>query len=297
MRSEGEYRVEHVEQTPSGYRVATIPSGEHWVRLAFPPGSRRRGSGRVIEILHPRGENPTCKLNPLELVILGNPLSPKSAREQLEAARREWERAKESLAEARTRSARRRAAEDVEFWGNKMAFLSSAKANPAGELDQAVKLYQEFHGKDPKGVIEAQRSAAMRLDYTCLGKLLALGLYAEGVKIPSPDHWDEYPHLRFDEEVKLASNAGGAQLYAIGGNQDVSEVLAKLPDVDATKDLADLGELAFVVYEARKAPSFEVVEWMHTFDEPRPRLGFDQVKHELFFVGGRYEVNAPGIEH
>jgi len=89
MRSEGEYRVEHVEQTPSGYRVATIPSGEHWVRLAFPPGSRRRGSGRVIEILHPRGENPTCKLNPLELVILGNPLSPKSAREQLEAARRE----------------------------------------------------------------------------------------------------------------------------------------------------------------------------------------------------------------
>lgn len=38
-------------------RTVTTPSG-HRVRIAFPPGRRRRGSGRVQGILHPAGENP-----------------------------------------------------------------------------------------------------------------------------------------------------------------------------------------------------------------------------------------------
>ena len=42
----------------------------HVVRIAFPRGRRVTGAGRVIEVLHPRHENP-CRLpNPAELVVM-----------------------------------------------------------------------------------------------------------------------------------------------------------------------------------------------------------------------------------
>lgn len=37
-------------------RTVTTPSG-HRVRLAFPPGRRRRGAGRVVSVLHPNHES------------------------------------------------------------------------------------------------------------------------------------------------------------------------------------------------------------------------------------------------
>jgi len=343
--SEPEYRTQHVAQAPAGWHVRTIPSGEHWIRLAFPPGARRRGSGELVEILHPAGENPK-QCNPAELVLLGNPSEivrqgsravvissndkdgPFHSRlwvnavvsgnqivdgdatlthataQTLEGARKQARKmlgttnpaelvilANPSRSE-KLRAARERAAR----------IRHAAGRNPEGETsetDQAVRLYQEFHGKDPKGIIEAQRSAAMRLDYVCLGPLLGLAPYVDGLKIPSPAHWDDggYPVLEF-EGVKLAANAAGTQLYAIEGDQDLSELLGKFPDVDASKDLVDLGPIAYVTYEARKSlDNFELVQYTHEFDEPRPLLGFDQVKREIFFVGGRYQVNAPGIEH
>ena len=81
-RTAEKWRVEHVQQAPAGWKIKPIkhPSG-HEVRLAFPPGKRKKGSGRVIEILHPHGENPeSCSgpnrhSNPSEILImgLGNP--------------------------------------------------------------------------------------------------------------------------------------------------------------------------------------------------------------------------------
>src|SRR5882672_328335 len=77
-------RTEHVQQTPRGWRVRTVkpgPHSQHEVRIAFPPGPRKKGSGKVVEILHPADEkkNPSCevskkaKSNPGELLIFGNP--------------------------------------------------------------------------------------------------------------------------------------------------------------------------------------------------------------------------------
>jgi hypothetical protein len=174
-----------------------------------------------------------------------------------------------------------------------------SRRNPKPEeLTQAVELYETFQGKRAENIIEAQRSAAMRTDYAALGPLLAIGLYTPDLKIPSPDHWEDYPHLKFGKDVMLASNAGASQLYAIGGDQDVSKVAAQIPDVDTSKDLLDLGPIAFVVYFARKsADNFQPTEYMHQFDTPRPSLGFDQVKREIFFAGGRYTIEERGIDH
>jgi hypothetical protein len=185
---------------------------------------------------------------------------------------------------------------------SKRKAIAQARAmkNPSKpeELTQAVELFETFQGKRAENIIEAQRSAAMRTDYAALGPLLAIGLYTPNLKIPSPDHWEDYPHLKFGKDVMLASNAGASQLYAIGGDQDVSKVAAQIPDVDTSKDLLDLGPIAFVVYFARKsADNFQPTEYMHQFDTPRPSLGFDQVKREIFFAGGRYTIEERGIDH
>src|SRR5690348_18291587 len=63
--------TEHIQEAPSGWKVRTLtwPSG-HEIRLAFPPGPRKRGSGRLVSILHPhnqktrgRGRNACPKAN------------------------------------------------------------------------------------------------------------------------------------------------------------------------------------------------------------------------------------------
>lgn len=77
--SRARFRVQHVARKPRGWRVRTKREGAHELRIAFPPSARRKGSGRLLEILHPKGErNPQCGLagkNPAELVIFGNPSS------------------------------------------------------------------------------------------------------------------------------------------------------------------------------------------------------------------------------
>lgn len=68
MPEESQFRTEHFQDAPRGWHVKTIthPSG-HEVRVAFPKGPRKRGSGRLVSILHPH-ENPGCGLtkNPIE---------------------------------------------------------------------------------------------------------------------------------------------------------------------------------------------------------------------------------------
>jgi hypothetical protein len=55
------YRVEHVAETPRGWHVRTKMQATHMLRIAFPPGPRKKGSGKVVEIFHPVNENP-CHL-------------------------------------------------------------------------------------------------------------------------------------------------------------------------------------------------------------------------------------------
>jgi hypothetical protein len=83
----GKFQIEHVAKTPAGSHVRTLVRGKHRIRVAF--SSSRAASGHVVEILHPRGENPgppncivrrqliATQKNPLsELVIMGaNPLA------------------------------------------------------------------------------------------------------------------------------------------------------------------------------------------------------------------------------
>jgi hypothetical protein len=180
------------------------------------------------------------------------------------------------------------------------------RRNP-DETSQAVRLFQKFHGKDPNGIAEAQRSAVIRSDYTAVGKLVALCM--DDFEWPDKkitNEWDKLPAITFDKDgVTLASSPNGRQLYFIGGRQNLDGCLADFEGVDPSKDLIDLGEVFVIVYEARKSHNnFEPTDWVHSLggkNKQRPRLMYDKLKKEMFLAGGEYFIDlsknlSPGIE-
>ena len=372
-------------QKPRGWRVRTKRTGRHELRIGFPPDARRKGSGKLLEILHPKGEqNPDCELagkNPAELIIFGNPYGvipddEKSARKLFRSghnkltefqtprgaeglskrlrkkgikttaykyekgravetasrlmygnpsnhkpgcncaicknargekhspgcqcvlcrkARGENPKRKRNLREIRTLSpfAQRKLAEqEARLQKLPKPRRAKRKRNQGDETGQAVKLFQTFHGKDPRGIIEKHVSDAMRMEYTALGALEYLLVENEdGAQVK----------INFDGDgVTLASSPQANQLYFIGGNQNLAPCLDKFTD-DASKDLIDLGDALEVQYLARKAQgNFEPVKYFHKFGEEKrgsdlPRAIYDQLRKQVFLAGGEYTIEQPGI--
>jgi hypothetical protein len=55
------FRHQDISMPGSGTRVRTIHAGAHELRIAFPKGARKKGSGKIVSILHPKSEkNPAC---------------------------------------------------------------------------------------------------------------------------------------------------------------------------------------------------------------------------------------------
>lgn len=168
------------------------------------------------------------------------------------------------------------------------------RRNP-NETEQAVRLFETFHGKDASSIAEKHVSAAIRKDYTALGHL-------EKLIVRTPLGQDAT--FDFDGDgVMLASSPDGKQLYCIGGRQNL---LSCLDEDSQQKDFIDLGECLQVEYLARKVHSnYEPTTWYHKFGEKtgaRPQLMFDKLKKQIFFVGGEYFIDpkvdlSPGIEN
>lgn len=342
----GQFKTEHVATTPRGWKVKTVARGKHRVRVAFPPGRRVKGSGQLVEILHPASEkNPRCiageaiKKNPGELLIFGNP-APATEPTKLEKQRAARERAAQ-IREARINTRKKKNARhpgsysydvvvtggdskrtrrhgpysrqdaekfaahfrdqlrkkgelkktSVEVKPHKEGLISKLfnpkRRNPS-ESKQAVRLFQGFHGHDPKEIIEKHVSAAVRLDYTALGDLVYL-------KVITPIGGKASFYFE-DDGVKLSASPDGKQLYCIGGNQNI---LPCLDEDSKQKDLIDLGDAVEVAYLARKIHGqFRPIEYFHKFGEidgTLPRLAFDKLRKQIFFFGGNYwiDVNMP----
>lgn len=309
----GEFRIEHVQAKPQGWRARTIVTHTgHELRLGFPPGRRRKGSGRLLEILHPQSENPSCDVtpqraaevaaeklgveNPSELLILG--VNPNPSELLILGVNPDRPKQKET----RDRAAR----------------IRGARLNPEGgtQEDKAADLYRDFAGKEPTQLVDVQRSDKMRKDYTGLADLDALVL-CDGFTLA------EYEQFRADmarengnfgrvrkpancgliyfekrDAVKVAANPEGTQLYLLGGNQDLTACLVEL-GVDASKDLIDLGHCICIRYITEKSQNnFTRALYWHCLGEETknpPRMFYDKLKREIFFTGGAYVVRAPGI--
>ena len=61
MATQTKFRHQDIAVPPAGTKVRTIHAGKHELRIAFPKGARKKGSGTLVSILHPRSEkNPSC---------------------------------------------------------------------------------------------------------------------------------------------------------------------------------------------------------------------------------------------
>jgi hypothetical protein len=305
------FRVEHVAKAPRGWKIRTKKEGTHLVRIAFPQGRRQVGAGQLVEVLHPRRGNPCCEEGTCPILAdfsAANPFASFASQAAANKQKAAWEKQGYQVS-------------IHPMHGGTFAVLATKrKANPrrgrrrnqaedvTSDTDQAVRLFQKFHGKEPAEILDVQRSAAIRLDYAALGDLRGIGLGpAELHGTALVNGWETLNNLDFaGENVKLASAPNGRQLYLIGGNQDMDPELDGFEGVDPEKDLIDLGEVGFVVYEARKKHAgFEPIEYVHELGEETgelPRLMYDRLKHELFFVGGEYFIDlepalSPGIEN
>ena len=295
--------------------------------------SKKRPPGRS-RLLVPRRSNPAelvilanphrrgrlakkGKRNPAEMVILGNPKKRNPSREYDAALER-----------FRVKAAKHRQARD-NYLGGKMDeseyFRSrrdfdlaqrdmdraeekeKRRGNPATRevSEESVELYTRFHGKPPSEVIEVQQSSLIRNEYVPLGWLIEIILRAPSGKV----------QLDFSNDgIRLASNppdeeGNGTQLYAIGGDQDISGSLGVFGS-DASKDFVELGEARYIVYRGRKIQDGgSVNDYQHKFGDvgseaqwrydfkasDHPIVFFDRLKRGIFFVGGTYVIKDVGI--
>ena len=210
--------------------------------------------------------------------------------------------------------------------------LKEAKQNPAkkknlDEIQDAQKVYEKFQGEAGSKVTTFDEPAERRDDFAKLGALVEIIAQPEGDPIDGKEAakmwsqandndpesvqngeiWEtiaeefgvELVRLSFrKDKAWLCSDAHGTQLYNIGGSQNLDPVLGKF-GADATKDLCDLGWCIAVCYLAAKAhDDHQLLEHVHHLGEEGgmpPRLQYNRLQHRLFYVGGTYRIEAPGI--
>jgi len=289
MSTRSQFRHEDIATVPRGYKVRTVKQADGTeVRVAFPPGRRKKGSGKVISILKPIKKN---------------------AREQKAKTRAQVEAMQEKAVRfLRDVADKPDAADDIEemsvedYAAKKHVRLSNprgktstkkrrGKKNPDAALQEASGLYEQFHGRGPSKVIEMQIDEQRRGTYTALGELWELHFKAPNRQLIK---------LGFEgNHVKLASSPSGKQLYLIGGDQVMPEHILRQFGAEGEKDFVDLGEAVSIVYVTRKGfDGFKESAYIHKFGEEggsRPEGFYNRLQRNIILAGGSYRIEAPGI--
>jgi hypothetical protein len=169
-------------------------------------------------------------------------------------------------------------------------------------LDRAGQTYAMFHGRGPKEVVKVNELTGGPKTVTALGDLLYF------VVVPGDDDSAAYKVAwgSGDKRPFLASNTKATQLYIVGGNQDVDEMLRKMGVTSSAQDLLDLGEVREVEYYTQKDfDNFTPIRYFHHFGEEdkrnprgrvrRPRLIYSRSNKKLMLAGGAYKIKKDGI--
>lgn len=161
----------------------------------------------------------------------------------------------------------------------------------AAELAAAEQVFEEFHGRRPREILEVQREAVERKEFAKLGDLVSLTVRSADKKKCKIDFGPQ-------DGAIVASSANAKQLYILGGNQDVRPLFQTL-GADGTKDYVEMGPCLQIEYFTYKRfDNFQPVRYYHDFGEETgdvPVLVFDQLNMQLLLVGGAYEVKPEGI--
>ncbi len=315
------FRHEDVSAVPAGWKVRTVTHGKHRVRVAFPPGRRQKGSGRLVSVLHPIGENP-CTLrsaNPAELLVLGGDNPPRGNR-GLPKARVETYQMVSRITGKPIRKATRvifadgKKVEFMERLPKRMAIraaMDQLGRNPSELLVLGANPRVEVvHGDNPPVEEIAERFSGVSADwidvynephmargkYAQLGGLLALYIKpAKGGQVQKISFAEnDLPIVVTDHTAK--------QLYFVSGGQDISSALDSFGGRDRGNGVVELGQARRIDYECRKEHVADPDEdkWKHNHGEEDgqlPTVLFDTRTKRLLYEGGNYRVEGPWIHN
>jgi len=155
------------------------------------------------------------------------------------------------------------------------------------EMEEAIRLYEEFHGRPPNNINEYELTEEYRSELAELGQLIELRFTLAGDD-------KAIPLTRF-AKCQVACTEDGRNLYFIGGNTRVDvQALGIEP-----RDYVELGVCSYISYHTVKGfHDFEPMIYFHHFGEDsgkQPMLLYDALNECLFIAGGDYTVQPAGI--
>ena len=305
------YRHEDVSSVPGGWKVRTVAHGSHRVRIAFPPGRKQTGSGRVVSILHPLSGNNPCtnamcsarSTNPAELLVMG--ANPPRRRNAEAKATREAEKIRGSLLKLADKAERKglagMAAHYRDLARKHPAELLVMGANPRvevvhGENPPVEEIVERFSGQEAEFVDVYNEPHMQRGRYGQLGPLLAL--YIKPVK------GGQVQRINFGEKDQplIVTDSTARQIYFVGGNQDISECLDAFGARDRGDGRYELGQARRIDYQCRKEHVAHPEEdlWKHNHgeeDSSLPTVLFDARSKRLLYEGGNYRIEGAWIHN
>lgn len=309
------FRHEDVASVPKGWKVRTVRHEKHRVRVAFPPGRKQEGSGRLVSILHPAGENP-CSLrsaNPAELMVMSANNPPRKRNgfnyRVVAVSRSGGANFEKSVT---TKEEARKAASKVNRSEYFQPHIQRVRVNPAellvmganprvevvhGDNPPVEDIAEEFSGTEVKWIDVYNEPHIARGRYAYLGKLLSLHIKPAGggqVQRISFAAGDDAPIVVCDSSAK--------QIYFVSGNQDITASLAAFGAREREDGKVELGMGRRIDYEARKEHVADPDEdrWKHDHGEENgilPMVLFDVRHKKLLYEGGDYRIEGPWIRN
>jgi hypothetical protein len=306
---------QELRAVPAGYKVRTVRAGTHQVRVAFPPGPRQKGSGIVVGVLHPRGENPcpVARTNPAELILMGGNPPRSVARGSRSSAYDRLTRTeklafgrlglgkKQIQTEADVEKARRMVAEAQR--------LKNRLPNPPGsaalgsvdgaEAAAARNLREGFSGESSERYIVRDEPHVPVGDYTDCGEFIEVA-----VKPTSSGETAVVQGVSFPGKLRLICDPDGRQLYIVGGSQHLSDSDVRI-FTSSESNRVELGECRVISYgmvkwgpEVPISARGEDARWDHKFGEDGgtcPKIHYDRKMKRLLLDRATYRIEGAWI--
>ena len=322
------FKTGFIKSNPSGifegYQIEPVPGGEAPGKIAYhirgPRGGffglmrQREGDPTLMFVLNSRGRvadfkgsawftDRTGELKPAQTIGRRRNLPARNLAQYTEAVYYHQRGAHDwggsVIHETPIRHRRQFAAE---IWRRRRGEAPErVKLNPL-PLEEAAARYEQFHGRTPREILDAQRSDAVRKTYWALGHLDELEIAGPDCDLEAIDFAGLDPEAKIEGAIpldfqgdgtELAADPGGHQLYLIGGDQQLDAEDLSYFDADTKKDQVMLGPVVSLTYEARKPPDFQRARYRHFLGEhsgEQPLAFYDRIKGEIALVGGRYHV-------
>jgi hypothetical protein len=164
---------------------------------------------------------------------------------------------------------------------------SKSRKRNDGDADASA-MYETFHGRAPRHLIDYEQYVKYPEHFAELGRLLELKVFLDKAN-------PKFPFTSFGN-CKVVCTPDGSNIYFIEGDQAID--LAAL-GIETDKDMIELGPCVYIAYRTIKGfHDFEPTSYEHHFGEEDgifPRLGYDRLNRTLFLIGGNYDVQRPGI--